>query len=71
MRAFLARLLGHALEGRVIEHVLPIFHGDGGNGKSTLVSRITARRWCGCDARREGKAAAAESCAGSAYWRYG
>ena len=42
MRAFLARLLGHALEGRVIEHVLPIFHGDGGNGKSTLVNAVMA-----------------------------
>jgi putative DNA primase/helicase len=37
MRAFLARLLGHALSGRVHEHVLPIFHGVGANGKSTLV----------------------------------
>jgi putative DNA primase/helicase len=36
MRAFLARLLGHALEGRVTEHVLPIFWGTGKNGKSTL-----------------------------------
>ena len=42
MRAFLARLLGHALEGRVIEPVLPIFHGDGGNGKSTLVKAVLA-----------------------------
>lgn len=38
MRAYLARLLGHALEGRVITHVLPIFHGDGGNGKGTLIN---------------------------------
>jgi putative DNA primase/helicase len=36
MRAFLARLLGHALEGRVVEHILPIFCGTGKNGKSTL-----------------------------------
>ena len=42
MRAFLARLLGHALQGRVSEHVLPIFHGDGGNGKSTLVNAVMA-----------------------------
>ena len=42
MRAFLARLLGHALQGRVTEHVLPIFHGDGGNGKSTLVNAVMA-----------------------------
>jgi putative DNA primase/helicase len=42
MRAFLARLLGHALEGRVTEHVLPIFHGEGSNGKSTLINAVTA-----------------------------
>lgn len=42
MREFLARLLGHALEGRVTEHVLPIFHGDGGNGKSTLINAVVA-----------------------------
>jgi putative DNA primase/helicase len=42
MRAFLARLLGHALEGRVIEHILPIFYGEGANGKSTLVTAIVA-----------------------------
>jgi putative DNA primase/helicase len=42
MRAFLARLLGHALQGRVTEHVLPIFHGHGGNGKSTLVNAVMA-----------------------------
>jgi putative DNA primase/helicase len=40
MRAFLARLLGHALEGRVTSHILPIFHGEGGNGKSTLVDAV-------------------------------
>ncbi|HSJ43620.1 MAG TPA: phage/plasmid primase, P4 family [Euzebyales bacterium] len=37
MRKFLARLIGHALEGRVVEHLLPIFHGSGGNGKGTFV----------------------------------
>ncbi len=42
MRAYLARLLGHSLEGRVTEHVLPIFHGDGSNGKSTLINVVTA-----------------------------
>lgn len=42
MRAFLARLLGHALEGRVSEHILPIFHGVGGNGKSTLTDAVQA-----------------------------
>jgi len=34
MRAFLARLLGHALEGRVVSHILPIFYGEGGKGKA-------------------------------------
>ncbi len=38
MRDYLARLLGHSLEGRVVSHVLPIFHGDGGNGKGTLLN---------------------------------
>lgn len=37
MRAFLQRLFGHALSGHVREHILPIFHGVGANGKSTLV----------------------------------
>lgn len=40
MRSFLARLLGHALEGRVTSHILPIFHGVGANGKSTLLGAI-------------------------------
>jgi putative DNA primase/helicase len=42
MRAFLARLLGHALEGRVSDHLLPIFYGLGANGKSTLTDAVTA-----------------------------
>jgi len=42
MRAFLARLLGHALPGTLIEHVLPIFWGDGANGKSTLLDAVLA-----------------------------
>ncbi|HMG40312.1 MAG TPA: phage/plasmid primase, P4 family [Acidimicrobiales bacterium] len=42
MRRFLARLLGHALEGRQAVHLLPIFHGDGANGKSTLVNAVDA-----------------------------
>lgn len=37
MRAFLARLFGHALPGTVIEHLLPILYGTGANGKSTLL----------------------------------
>ncbi len=32
----------HALEGRVVSHILPIFRGDGGNGKSTLVDAVMA-----------------------------
>ena len=31
--------LGHGLEGRVTEHILPIFYGAGANGKSTLHRR--------------------------------
>ena len=27
-----------SLEGRVVSHILPIFHGDGGNGKGTLIN---------------------------------
>lgn len=40
MRAFLARLFGHALEGRVTEHILPIFHGEGANGKGTFLNAV-------------------------------
>ena len=40
MRAYLARLIGHALEGRVVEHILPIFHGDGANGKGTFINAV-------------------------------
>jgi len=40
MRSFLSRLLGHALEGRVRVHLLPIFHGTGANGKSTLIDAV-------------------------------
>jgi putative DNA primase/helicase len=42
MRDYLARLFGHALEGRVIEHVLPILHGVGANGKGTLIAALLA-----------------------------
>lgn len=37
VRRFVACIFGHALVGRVIEHLLPIFTGTGNNGKSTLV----------------------------------
>jgi putative DNA primase/helicase len=35
--AFVQRLLGYCLTGSVREQVLPIFHGAGANGKSTLI----------------------------------
>jgi len=37
---FVRRLLGYCLTGDVSEQVLPIFHGKGQNGKSTLVNVI-------------------------------
>lgn len=40
MRAYIARLLGHGLEGRVVEHVLGIHHGVGRNGKGTLIGAV-------------------------------
>jgi putative DNA primase/helicase len=40
MRAFLARLLGHTLTGRVTEHLMAILHGVGANGKSTLTELV-------------------------------
>ncbi|MEP9381129.1 phage/plasmid primase, P4 family [Nocardioides cheoyonin] len=40
MRDYLARQLGHTLEGRVIEHALSIWDGDGANGKSTLMNAV-------------------------------
>ena len=42
MRAYLARLIGHALEGSVREHILPIMHGDGANGKGTFTGAVLA-----------------------------
>jgi putative DNA primase/helicase len=42
MRAFVGRLFGQALVGRVIEHLLPIFTGVGQNGKSTLLTAVSA-----------------------------
>jgi len=35
--AFVRRLLGYCLTGSTEQHVLPIWHGSGRNGKSTLV----------------------------------
>jgi putative DNA primase/helicase len=40
MRDFLARLTGLALEGRVVEHLLPIHHGQGANGKTTYTDAV-------------------------------
>ncbi|MGQ0776796.1 MAG: DNA primase family protein [Pseudonocardiales bacterium] len=40
LRNFTQRLLGSALVGRVVEHVLPIFLGAGANGKSTLLGAV-------------------------------
>ena len=36
VRACLLRILGYSLTGVVREHIFPIHHGDGGNGKGTL-----------------------------------
>lgn len=37
---FTKRLLGSALVGQVIEHILPIFHGDGSNGKGLILETL-------------------------------
>lgn len=42
MRDYIGRILGHALEGRVTVHVLPIFYGAGANGKGTLIAAVLA-----------------------------
>lgn len=42
LRSFVGRVFGHALVGRVIEHVLAIFTGTGQNGKSTVVDVVAA-----------------------------
>lgn len=42
MRSFIARLLGHALPGTVIEHLLAVLYGPGANGKSTLLETVMA-----------------------------
>jgi putative DNA primase/helicase len=41
MRDFLARLFGHALLGKVVEHVLSILYGVGANGKTTLIEAVS------------------------------
>jgi len=42
VRAFLRRVVGLALVGKVIEHVLPILTGTGRNGKGTFVRTVAA-----------------------------
>jgi putative DNA primase/helicase len=37
---FIQRLLGYTLTGDVSEQILAIFHGDGSNGKSTLLTSL-------------------------------
>lgn len=42
VRAFLARVVGLSLVGKVVEHVLPILTGTGRNGKGTFVRTLSA-----------------------------
>lgn len=42
MRAFVQRLFGYAMLGKVTEHVMPIFTGTGANGKGTLRDAVMA-----------------------------
>ncbi|MFF7315051.1 phage/plasmid primase, P4 family [Streptomyces sp. NPDC008137] len=42
VRAFVQRLFGYSMLGKVTEHVMPIFTGSGANGKGTLRDAITA-----------------------------
>jgi putative DNA primase/helicase len=37
---FLQRLLGYGVSGKVTEHVLPVLHGHGRNGKDTLLETV-------------------------------
>jgi putative DNA primase/helicase len=39
---FIQRLFGYGLSGTAREHILPIFHGEGRNGKDTLIETIGA-----------------------------
>ena len=41
IRDFVQRLMGSALSGKVREHILPIFTGTGGNGKSTFTEAVS------------------------------
>jgi putative DNA primase/helicase len=40
IRAFFKRLCGYALSGDTSEHVLPMLHGTGANGKSTVLNAL-------------------------------
>ncbi|MFD5522303.1 phage/plasmid primase, P4 family [Streptomyces sp. NPDC127066] len=42
VRAFVQRLFGYSMLGKVTEHVMPIFTGTGANGKGTLRDAIAA-----------------------------
>lgn len=42
VRAFVQRLFGAAMLGKVLDHVLPIFTGTGANGKGTLRDAVKA-----------------------------
>jgi putative DNA primase/helicase len=42
MIGFVQRLAGYCMTGEVREHVLPIFWGDGANGKTTFINTILA-----------------------------
>jgi putative DNA primase/helicase len=42
VRAFVQRLFGYAMLGKVTEHVMPIFTGSGANGKGTLRDALLA-----------------------------
>lgn len=42
VRAFVQRLFGYAMLGKVTEHVMPIFTGSGANGKGTLRDAVMA-----------------------------
>jgi len=40
VRSYVQRLIGHAILGKVVEHVLPIFTGTGRNGKGVALRTI-------------------------------
>jgi P4 family phage/plasmid primase-like protien len=40
VRTYVQRFVGYCLTGDVSEHVFPVWHGDGANGKSTLLELL-------------------------------